>query len=91
MNLFMFIFFLTLLIISIFSSYQIWTDPVAYLRKSRQKRIRFDESRVGILLRSRSGKYLDGSPNLELWFARVVFILQYLIFILGVVVAVVSR
>jgi hypothetical protein len=91
MNWSMFLFFLILLAISISTSYQLWTDPEAYLIKSRQKRIRFDESQAGILLHSETSKYLGGQPNLEIWFARIVFILQYLIFILGIAVAVVSQ
>lgn len=87
MNLSMFLFFLVLLIGSIWTSYQVWTNPDEYFRKVRERRMRFDKSRVGSLLHSQTKNYLSGHQNLELWFARIVFALQYMLFIFGIVIA----
>ena len=87
MNLSMFLFFSVLLIGSIWSSYQVWTNPDEYFRKVKERRIRFDKSRVGRLLNSQTRNYLSGHQNMELWFARLVFALQYIFFMFGIVVA----
>jgi len=91
MNVSMFLGFFIFAVVTIYFSFELWTNPKAFLRKRREARLRAYKSKLGFLIQNPYAKGFDRSQQLELWVARAGFVLIYIFIAYGLVVAITGK